>query len=104
MEKRFSTSRTAQILDVSTNTLKRWYMWYENDSYEKPADLKLPQYTTDKRRTKFFTMADIQVLEQFKVDLKGKYRGIMSDFNADYQWGQYGTVRTERKKRKKERQ
>lgn len=93
----FSIARVAQILDVSTATIKRWYKWYENPDYEKPLELKLPEYTTDNRKTKFFRMADIAKLEQFKNDLQGKYRGIMAEFNAYYQWGQYGTERLERR-------
>lgn len=97
---RFSTARTAQILDTSTSTLNRWYKWYENDDFVKPAELILPKYTTDNRGTKFFTMDDIAVLEQFKNDLQGKYRGIMAEFNAYWQWGQYGTQRLSRKREK----
>lgn len=102
MEERFSTARTAQILDVSTATLKRWYKWYENKDYNKPVELKLPSYTTDNRGTRFFTMKDIAILEQFKQDLQGKYKGVMAEFNADYQWGQRGTEILSRKEKKDE--
>lgn len=101
MEK-FSTARTAQILDISTETLKRWYKWFENDSYVKPDGLKLPKYTTDNRGTKFFTMEDIQQLEDFKQKLQTEYRGCMAEFNAHWQWGQRGTKILEKKKRKEE--
>lgn len=102
MEERFSTARTAQILDISTATLKRWYKWYEDTNYEKPEELRLPLYTTDNRGTRFFTMADIAILEQFKQDLQGKYYGVMAEFNADYQWGQRGTAILNRKELKNE--
>lgn len=87
----FSTARAAQILDVSTITLKRWYKWYEDDSYTKPKGLKLPEYTTDNRGTKFFTLEQVQELRAFQQNLKTIYRGCMSEFNATYQWGKRGT-------------
>lgn len=99
MEK-ISIARVAQAIDVSTATIKRWYKWYESADYEKPVELKLPEYTTDSRGTKFFRMADIATLLQFKQDLQGKYRGIMSEFNAYWQWGQYGTKKLNKDKQK----
>ena len=91
MAERYSTSRVAQILDVSVATLNRWYKWYESDDYEKPVGLKLPQYVKDSRGTELFTMKDIQKLAAFKDSLQGEYRGCMAEFNAVYQWGQRGT-------------
>ena len=96
----FSTARAAQILDVSTTTLKRWYKWYEDDSYIKPDGLTLPKYTTDNRGTKFFTIQDIQHLEDFKCKLQTEYRGCMADFNAVNQWGQRGTKIMQNKEEK----
>lgn len=98
---KYSTSRTAQKLDISTETLKRWYKWYEDDDYVKPVGLKLPSYVTDRRNTKFFS--DIAVLElmTFKKQLEGEYRGCMADFNAKYQWGKRGQVIIKNKEKKK---
>lgn len=90
MEK-FTTARVAQILDISTNTLKRWYKWYNSEDYEKPQDLKLPQPEITSTGTMLFTMSQVQALHQFQIDLRSKYRGIMAEFNATYQWGQRGT-------------
>lgn len=101
MSEKFSTSRTAQILDVSTTTLKRWYKWYEDNTYTKPKGLKLPSYTVDTRGTKFFTMSAIQQLEDFKTKLKTEYRGCMAEFNASYQWGQRGTKILKNKENKR---
>lgn len=91
MSKLFTTSRTAQILDVSTQTVKRWYKWYNSKDFEKPAELKLPEPKIDDKNTMLFTMEQIQELHQFQIDLRSKYRGIMAEFNAIYQWGQRGT-------------
>lgn len=101
MPEKFSTARAAQILDVSTKTIIRWYKWYEDDDYSKPTGLRLPEYTTDNRGTKFFTMQAIQQLEDFKSKLKTDYRGCMSTFNATYQWGQRGTKIMENKLKEK---
>lgn len=91
MSEIFSTARAAQILDISTATLNRWYKWYENEDFHKPIGLKLPQYTVDNRGTKFFTIEAIQELHQFQLDLNTRYRGCMAEFNAVYQWGRKGT-------------
>lgn len=101
MEK-FSVSKVAQILDLSTTTIKRWYKWYENPDYEKPVELKLPEYTTDNRKTMLFEQKDIAKLQQFHEDLQGKYKGCMAEFNAYWQWGTYGTKRLESKKNERD--
>ena len=93
---RLSISKMAQLLNVSTATMKRWYAWYENDDYEKPSDLILPKYVKDNRGTKFFLPNDIEVLERFKDMINHQYRGAMAEFNAYYQWGRYGTARLEK--------
>lgn len=89
---RFSTARTAQIIDISTQTLRRWYKWYNDPNYKKPQGLKLPKPVTDHQQIMYFTMKQVQELAQFKEDLQGKYRGCMSEFNAVYQWGKRGTA------------
>lgn len=91
MEERFTIARVAQIIDVSTQTLKRWYKWYENPDYEKPNGLKLPQYSTDNRGTKFFTMSAVQELIKIKELMSTEFRGCMAEYNATYQWGRRGT-------------
>lgn len=101
MEK-FSTARTAQILDISTETLKRWYKWYEDEKWEKPLGLKLPTPERDNRNTMFFTMQQVQELIVFRDRLNSDLRGCMAEFNAYYQWGKRGKQIQENKKRKEE--
>jgi transposase len=96
----YSTARAAQILDISTNTLKRWYKWYESNDYKKPEGLVLPTPVRDNRGTMFFTMAQIQELHKFQLDINTVYRGCMSEFNAVYQWGRKGTAILNRKENK----
>ena len=97
---RLSISKMAQMLNVSTATVKRWYAWYENENYEKPKDLVLPEYIKDNRGIKYFLPSDIDVFERFKDLINTQYRGAMAEFNAYYQWGRYGTKRLERKQEK----
>lgn len=87
----FSTSRTAQILDISTQTLKRWYKWYDSSEWEKPHGLKLPTPVKNNQNTMFFTLTQIQELQKFHQELQTKYRGCMAEFNAVYQWGRRGS-------------
>ena len=83
----YSIGTTAQMLDVSTDTIFRWYAWYEDDSYTKPEGLTLPEYVyLDKRRTKFFHKDDVDKLKQFAIDVKTKYRGCMASYNSQL-WG-----------------
>lgn len=91
MNELYSTSRTAQILDISTQTLKRWYKWYNNDDFIKPSGLTLPTPAVNNQGTMFFTIEQIQELQVFHMDLQTKYRGCMAEFNAAYQWGTRGT-------------
>nr|DAM30893.1 MAG TPA: plasmid-partitioning protein RepA [Bacteriophage sp.] len=103
MEK-FTTARAAQILDISTNTLKRWYKWYNSEAYEKPQDLKLPQPEITSSGTMLFTMSQVQELSKFKQDLKTVYRGCMAEFNAYWQWGKRGTDILRRRENKSNEQ
>ena len=104
MSEKFSIARAAQIIDVSTQTLKRWYKWYESPDYVKPNGLKLPEYTTDNRGTKFFTMEAVQELTNIKELMSTTYKGCMADFNAVYQWGKRGTIILQSKQRKQKKQ
>lgn len=79
------------MIDVSLLTLYRWYKWWDNENFEKPEGLYLPPYYfKDLRKTKFFKKCDIPHLEKFKNDLRGPYKGCMSEFNAALQWGNRG--------------
>lgn len=83
-----SIARVAQVLDLSTQTLQNWYKWYEDESYVKPQELKLPPYKIlDKRGTRFFDVNDIPKLLDFKEKLQGEYKGIMAQYNAEKHWG-----------------
>lgn len=78
-------------LDITLLTLYRWYKWWDNDKFPKPEGLYLPPYYhKDLRKTKWFKNSDIPDLEKFRDDLRGPYKGAMSEFNAALQWGTRG--------------
>lgn len=80
-----SISRLAQRLDVSNNTVKRWYDWYEN--CEDADGLVLPPYHyLDARKTRFFLISDISIIEKFQsaINRGGSHYGAMADFNQKH--------------------
>lgn len=91
VENYLSISQVALRINVNVMSIKRWYLWYENNEFEKPADLKLPKYYhKDRRKTKYFKESDIPQLEKFRDLIKTTHRGAMRDFNAVYCWGNHG--------------
>lgn len=91
MTEYLSINKVALLLDISTATIKRWYLWWDNTEFEKPDGLYLPHYYfMDRRKTKFFKESDIPHLKKFHEDINGKYKGAMSEFNAVYSWGKPG--------------
>ncbi len=79
-----SISQLAQKLMVSNNTIKRWYMWWEDDSYEKPTDLNLPEYYIfDRKGTKYFNVDDIDKFRDFQASVNTIHRGCMVQFNKE---------------------
>ena len=86
-----SINKVALYLDISVATIRRWYLWWDNPEFDKPEDLFLPHYYfMDRRKTKYFKKSDLKYLEKFREDINGKYKGVMSDFNAVYSWGKPG--------------
>ena len=81
----------SKILKVSPATIKHWYKWYENKNFVKPYNLTLPPYFYfDRRRVKCFRKADVPQFVDFQSKINGKYKGIMSEFNAVTKWGNRG--------------
>ena len=86
-----SVSVVCLHLELSTHTIKRWYKWWECDSFDKPKDLYLPPYFfRDRRKTKYFKREDLAALEEFKTKIQTTHRGVMAEFNAAFQWGKRG--------------
>jgi hypothetical protein len=82
-----SISKVCLLLEISPHTIKRWYKFWENDSFSKPDDLYLPPYYyVDRRKTKYFKKEDIPKLVAFHEALQTTHRGCMSEYNAAYQW------------------
>lgn len=86
-----SAGKAALLIEVTLDTLYRWYKWWENDNFAKPEGLYLPPYYhKDRRGTKFFKKEDIPALEKFAQDVRGRFKGCMADFNAAIFWGKRG--------------
>ena len=97
-----SINQVSIIIDSSVTTIKRWYKWYEDDNFDKPLDLVLPKYYyLDGRKTKYFHRNDIVILQKFKECLNTCHKGIMAEYNAEYQWGNRGKEIIKRKEEQK---
>lgn len=82
-----SISRVAQRLNVSNMTIIRWYRWWEDDTYDKPHGLSLPQYVyLDRRKTKYFHINSIPMLEEFQAKINTTHKGAMAGWNATHLW------------------
>lgn len=93
-----SINKAALLLDLSSQTLTRWYRWWENDAFNKPEDLYLPNYYyLDRRKTKHFKKEELHYLSEFGEKLNTTHKGAMSEFNAVYQWGARGVKALKKK-------
>lgn len=83
--------KAALLLNLSQQTITRWYKWWENDNFKHPEDMHLPPYYyKDRRRIKYFKAEDVPLLKKFHEQLTSTHAGVMSEFNAAYQWGKRG--------------
>lgn len=83
-------NKVAQYLDISTDTLYRWYNWWNSD-LKKPEGLYLPPlYYLDRKRTKYIKEEDLHYLVTFRDNIRGPYKGAMSEYNAARLWGKRG--------------
>lgn len=91
-------NRVAMSLDISDHTIRRWYKWWESEEFVKPEGLYLPPYFhMDRRGTKFFKKEDVLFLKEFRNKIQSTHKGVMSEFNAAYQWGKRGERALENK-------
>ena len=77
-----SITRVALMLNVAPLTIKRWYKWAMKTG-KTIEEVGLPKYTTDRRGTWFFTLEQINELQNFRQNLKW---GTMAEFNSRYYW------------------
>ncbi len=86
-----SPHQVCMELGITIDTLYRWYRWWGNDNFEKPKGLYLPPfYIKDRKKSKYFKEEDLPALMKFREDIRGPYRGAMSEFNACLLWGKRG--------------
>lgn len=91
MRETLTANKVAQHLDISVITLTNWYKWYNNDEYEKPANMpKLPDYIqAGSRGTRHWYKDELPMLEVFKEWLPKGRGGVMGQYNAKF-WGERG--------------
>lgn len=86
-----SITKVCLMLNLSHQTIQRWYRWWDNDEFKKPQDVYLPPYYfKDRRKTKYFKEEDVKYLQKFHEQLQTTHKGLMADFNAAFQWGKRG--------------
>jgi len=85
--------KAALMLNLSQQTISRWYRWWQNDNFEHPKDMFLPEYFyKDRRKIRHFRVEDLPLLQVFHEQLKSTHSGVMAEFNAAYQWGKKGEI------------
>lgn len=86
-EKMLSANKVCLYLDCSRTTLHRWYDWWENPKYEKPAGMVLPTYTRQyKGGPILFKMSDLPAFEKVKEQMKTTHYGCMAEYNSNIVW------------------
>lgn len=87
--------RAALMLEVSVNTIERWYKWYNDPQYIKRKELILPDlvYTVNNsgHKCRGLYANDFDTLKQFQKNIQ---RGDMANYNARHCWGKYGKAKT----------
>jgi hypothetical protein len=78
----------ADRLERSTQTIKIWYEWYENQSkgYRQENPFPEVRQDVDKRRTRYYKKDEIKYLVEFK---KGLEYGDITEVTRD-KWGERG--------------
>lgn len=86
----------AKIVDRSTQTIKYWYKWYEEQSEDVKSENVLPatRRDLDAKKTHYFLEGDMDALIVFRDQIS---YGKMSEFN-NRRWGERGTEIRQRKK------
>lgn len=86
-----SLTDVAKEIGIHPETIKRWYRWLEDEDFDFPNDLHLPDYFyTDLSKQKYFLKTDVDKLKEFHKKINTTHFGVMSEFNAFYQWGRRG--------------
>lgn len=83
-ERLLKVQEVAVLVGVSIQTIGSWYRWKELHQDHELAKL-IPDYTRQgKRRTRFWTQADIWKLVEFKQNITIGRNGIMGDVTQKY--------------------
>lgn len=93
IEEKFTVHDIAQALGVSTQTVKRWVWWVEEE--EPDLEWKIPHYEVV-RGVRLWT-ASVDTIEHFKRFREHIPKGAMAEYNALHSWGKRGQRIAERK-------
>ena len=99
-KKLLTASKVAQELDISTKTLNNWYIWYYDDTIEKPKNFpKLPDFIQNyPRGPRYWTVEDVVQLKKFQAWRPTGRAGVMGKVSEKY----YGNKRQNKEKENNE--
>ena len=83
-EKLIKIEELAVLTDVSYKTIQNWYMWKKQNPDHELAKL-LPEFQQDGcRQTRYWTMADVEKIKEFKKNVPQGRNGIMGCVTQKY--------------------
>lgn len=100
---KMSIAEIAHAIGMSEQIVRNWVLWYERNKGKRKG-FRLPKCTWIKcgsREYRAYKKEDVEVFRQFK-EQRLKRWGVMSQYNAERNWGKYGKSLIENKNRRKE--
>lgn len=101
-KEKLSIAQIAQAIGMSEQIVRNWVLWYEQ-SYPDVGNLYLPNCTwveCGSRVYRAYDKKDVRAFRKFKEN-RIKRWGVMRDYNAKRNWGQYGRALLEKPNRRK---
>lgn len=99
---KLSIAEIAHAIGMSEQIVRNWVIWYERNKGKRKG-FRLPKCTRIKcgsREYRAYKKEDIEVFKQFK-EQRLKRWGVMSQYNAERNWGKYGKALIENKNRRR---
>lgn len=101
-KEKLSIAQIAQAIGMSEQIVRNWVLWYEQ-SYPDVGNLYLPNCTWVEHGSKLYRAYDKKDIRAFKKFKENRIKrwGVMRDYNAKRNWGQYGRALLEKPNRRK---
>ena len=101
-KEKLSIAQIAQAIGMSEQIVRNWVLWYEQ-SYPDVGNLYLPNCTWVEHGSKLYRAYDKRDIRAFKKFKENRIKrwGVMRDYNAKRNWGQYGRALLEKSNRRK---